>query len=104
MASHRSVSASHVEIRMDEVGAGVASWRPVASCHCLPSGCNCGGAVLEQRWSPISVSHPLQFLVRSCAMQLSGAGLGSVVGGAGSNQPMNTGWVQPPHKIHLGAE
>jgi hypothetical protein len=28
----------------------------------------------------------------------------SVAGGARSNRPMPTAWVQPPHKIHPGVE
>jgi hypothetical protein len=41
------VSVSHIEITMDEVGAEVASRRPVALHWCLPSDCNGGGAALE---------------------------------------------------------
>jgi hypothetical protein len=47
---------------------------------------------------------PLRFPVRLRATWLSRAGLGTVVQGTGSIRPMMTGWVQPPHKIHIGAE
>jgi hypothetical protein len=42
--------------------------------------------------------------VASIAIEKSGVGFDSDVGGMGSNQPRITTQVQPPHKIHPGAE